>query len=451
MGRRGHRKKNREPITVKLERLQPKGAEGEDDAGRTWRVWAAPVGAVVSAWPGRKQSARRIGIETPSADAVAPACSLFGVCGGCQYQEMPLERQRAEKQAMVERLVGHASRPIRGDGAGYGYRNKLELSFGVRRFLPDDERDAPSEGDWLGFHPPGWFSKIVPVPQCPLASSGINAALEDVHDASLGPAWDNQAHCGQWRHVVLREGHHVVVNLVTHPSVDPASVERVADRLLARDEVGGVVWTTTDRLSDVASGDTQRTWGDPLVRLEMAGVQLALPHDAFFQVNTEGARVLFETVAEALGEPGDATLLDLYCGVGAIGLIVGQGHREILGVEVVDSAVQIAAGNAKANGISGRWIAGKVEDVLADLPLKGARHVVVDPPRAGLHPKVARFLSTYDAERLVYVACSPTSLARDRELLEDGGWRLDQLWTIDLFPQTPHVEAVARFVRPPTL
>ncbi len=447
MGRRGRRKKNRVPVSVHLRRLQPKGAEGEDAEGRTWRVWASPVGAVISAWPGRKRTARRISIETPSPDAVTPQCSLFGLCGGCQYQEMPLEAQRREKQAMVERLVGHQSAPIRGHTAGYGYRNKLELSFGVRRYLPEDEKDGESEGHWLGFHPPGWFSKIVPVPACPLASDGINAAIGLIQDADVSPAWNNQDHTGHWRHVVCREGDRVVINLVTHPDVHPPDVATVAEQLMATEEVGGVIWTVTDRLSDVASGETRQIWGEPTVSFEMGGVQLSLPHEAFFQVNTEGARVLFETITEALGDGHDATLLDLYCGVGAIGMIVGRQHRSILGVELIPAAVEVARENAEANGIAGRWLSGKVEDVLTALDIEGPRHVIVDPTRAGLHPKVARFLADYEADRLIYVACSPASLARDREILESGGWHMTALWTIDLFPQTPHVEAVARFIR----
>ena len=147
-------------------------------------------------------TARRIEIQAPSPDAVEPVCTS-SVCGGCQYQEMPLAAQRREKQAMVERLVGHPSAPVRGHTDGYGYRNKLELSFGVRRYLPEDDKDGQSEGEWLGFHPPGWFSKIVPVPACPLASEGINDAIALIQDAS-SPAWNSQDHTGHWRHVVSR-------------------------------------------------------------------------------------------------------------------------------------------------------------------------------------------------------------------------------------------------------
>jgi 23S rRNA (uracil-5-)-methyltransferase RumA len=447
VGGRGRRRKNREPIQVKLEALHPKGAIGTDEQGKTWRVWASPVGATVKAWPSRKHTARRIEITSPSPDAVAPVCEIFGLCGGCQYQEMPINRQRQEKQAMVEGLVGHPSAPIRGTDEAYGYRNKMELSFGVRRYLPEDEKDGQTEGTWLGFHPPGWFSKIVPVPTCPLASGPINTVIAHLAKNTPGPAWNNQDHTGHWRHVVIREGDTVVVNLVTHPSVDEAQVEAVATTLLAEEKVGGVIWTVNDRLADVAQGETRKIWGDPMVRFEMKGLKLQLPHEAFFQVNTAGASVLFDTIGEALGPAENTSLLDLYCGVGAIGLVLGGGYERVVGVELIPEAIAIAKENAAANNIASEWHAGKVETVLKDLNIPGPKHVVVDPPRAGLHPAAASFLAKMDADVLVYVACSPASLARDAEVLKAGGWRLEALWTIDLFPQTPHVEAVARFVR----
>jgi 23S rRNA (uracil-5-)-methyltransferase RumA len=324
----------------------------------------------------------------------------------------------------------------------------LELSFGVRRYLPEADKEADPHGDWVGFHPPGWFSKIVPIDACPIASDGINRVVGAIAAAVPGPAWDNQNHTGHWRHVVIREGEGLVVNLVTHPDVDPQAVKDVATRLAAIEGVEGVVWTVTDRMSDVAQGETRAVlYGESTVSIELGGVKMALPHEAFFQVNTEGAAILFDTISEALGAPSGATLLDLYCGVGAIGLVLGQQFDRVIGIELLESAIEVARSNAVANGVNGEWYAGAVEAVLPTLNIDGPRHIIVDPPRAGLHPKAAEFLAGMAGEVLVYVACSPSSLGRDREVLEKGGWRLENIWTVDLFPQTPHVEAIARFVR----
>lgn len=448
VGRRGRRKQNREPIELTLDHLEPKGVGGVDQAGRGWRVRNAPVGAVVSAWPGRKGSARRLEILTPAPDQVSPPCPVFGLCGGCQLQEMPLSSQRIHKQKMVEELLEHPSAPIRGADPAYGYRNKIELSFGTQRYLPEAEKDGERHGDFLGFHPPGWFSRIVPVPHCAIASERINTVIETVQSALPTPAWNNVEHTGAWRHLVIREGEEILVSLVTSSTVDEAQVEQVGQRLANIDGVGGVLWICTDRLSDVAQGEVKRVLhGTPELTMRTGAIDMRLPHDAFFQVNTAGAAVLFDTIREALGENKAPTLLDLYCGVGAIGLAMAEDYEKVIGIELLESAVECATANAERLGLSGEWFAGKVEEVLPTLKLDGPRHVVVDPPRAGLHPKSASFLAQMSGDVLVYVACSPKALARDRILLEEGGWRMDGLWTVDLFPQTLHIEAIARFIR----
>jgi 23S rRNA (uracil1939-C5)-methyltransferase len=446
VGRR--RRGPRQPIAVRVDHLTPKGPAGLDGDGRTWRVRAAPIGAEILAAPGRKHTARRLELITPAPDAVEPQCPVFGVCGGCQLQEMPLAAQRREKQRMVERLVEMASAPVRGADSAYGYRNKVELSFGTRAYTREVDAESDTTGDFLGFHPPRWFSKIVPIDGCPLASPAMNAAIAAVASDLPGPAWDSRAHTGEWRHIVVREGSGVVVTLVTTPDVDAAQVQTVADRLAAVDAVRGVVWVVTDRLSDVAQGDERAVlYGVSHLEVTLGGVRMHLPHDAFFQVNTAGAEVLIETIREALGPPQGGGLLDLYCGVGAIGLALGRAWSPVIGIDITESAIALAKHNAALNEVGGQWHAGKVEDVLPGLVVERPSAVVVDPPRAGLHPAAARFLAGLDADVLVYVACNPASLARDKVVLEAGGWILERLWTVDLFPQTPHVEAVGRFVR----
>lgn len=458
-------RKRRPTIVVTLDRLDPKGPSGLDAQGRRWRVRTGAVGAVVRVQPGRKGTARRIETVTPAPDAVVPRCPVYGRCGGCQLQEMPLVRQRQEKAAMVRRLVASTSPAAGRDDAAafhaptgapaaYGYRNKLELSWGTRAYWADAEKERPKDGHFLGFHPPGWFSRIVPVASCPLASPAMNAVIEAVADLRLAPAWDNQAHTGIWRHLVLREGspdpqgNRLLVTLVTSSSAPARQVEAVAERIVEAGGVRGVLWVSTDRLSEVAQGEVRAVLhGSDTLQIALGPVQLELPHDAFFQVNTEGAKRLFATIAEALGEGG--TLFDLYCGVGAIGLYVGRSFDEVVGIEQQGAAIEVARTNAARAGVRGRWFAGTVEALLPELLAKAPSplKVVVDPPRAGLQPKAARVLARLDADALVYVACNPVALARDRAALEAGGWRLVDVWTVDLFPQTRHVEAVARFVR----
>lgn len=463
MGRK--RRRHREPVVVTLDRLEAKHTSGLDAEGVRWKVRGAPVGGVVRAQPGRKQTARRLALSAPGPDSVSPPCPAFGTCGGCQLQEMNLAAQRREKSDLLRRLIDVADdapvvmHPVVGVDQAYGYRNKVELSWGTHRFVPESDLDAVRAsgtsliGSFVGFHPPGWFGRIVPLRNCLLATPAMNEVLERIADLGLQPAWDTREHTGTWRHLVLRdagtpEAPQVLVTLVTSSDADPQALEAAAACLDDLSWVTGVVWVVTDRLAEVAHGELRAVLrGEPTLRFTLSGVTLTLPHDGFFQVNTPGAHLLVDTVRTALGDAAGGTLLDLYCGAGALGLTLAAPFDRVIGIEEFAPSIETARSNAAANGIDSEWHAGRVEDVLPTLALEGALHLVVDPPRAGLHPRAARFLADLKAESLVYVSCGPASLGRDRKVLEEGGWQLAEVWGVDLFPQTHHTEAVARFVR----
>jgi 23S rRNA (uracil1939-C5)-methyltransferase len=444
------------PCTVRIDGLDERASTGVDAEGRRWKVRNGPVGADLHVAPGRNQTARRLAVERPAPDAVDPRCPVFGVCGGCQLQEMPLDAQRQAKQALVTRLVGAEGvvvHPIRGAPAAYHYRNKLELSFSPRRFVPEGEPAPPPGGSWLGFHPPGWFAKVVPIPGCPLGTPTMNRLIAEVAAAAPEPAWDTLAGAGGWRHLVLREDTdgRLLVTLVTSATVTGEQVEALAARFIEWPEVRTVLHVANDGVAEVATGRIAAVLkGAPTLEMTIGApagpLHLSLPHDGFFQVNTAGSERLFAVIDEALGDT-KGTLLDLYCGVGVIGLSLAHRYARLIGVELHAGAIEIARENARRNHIQGEWTAGTVEAVLPTLRLEGPLAVVVDPPRAGLHPSAARFLAGLPAEVLVYVACNPASLGRDRAVLAEGGWRLEALWSVDLFPQTPHVEAIGRFVR----
>ena len=179
---------------------------------------------------------------------------------------------------------------------------------------------------------------------------------------------------------------------------------------------------------------------------DLLGVRFDLSRESFFQTSTEGAEVLYRTVGEAVGEARE-TLLDLYCGTGSIGLVLADRARRILGVEEVEAAVADARKNAERAGVEAKYVASKLEDALDVLEGLDDVVAVVDPPRVGLHPKVAKRLAAFSCDTLVYVACKPGSLGRDAAILCEGGWTLTDLWPVDLFPQTGHCEVVGRFVR----
>lgn len=437
-----------------LDQLEHGGVSGLDPTGRRWTTRAGPIGGAVLLARGRKGEGRRLALEAPGPHWTAPPCPVFNVCGGCQLQEMDLDTQRTAKAALVSRQVGFPSHPPDGAPLGYGYRNKLELSFGGWRYVTDQEKasgQTATPGSFLGFHPPGWFARIVPVERCALATPTMNAVLAAVWADLPGPAWDNQTHGGQWRHVLLREGTDgVLVALITTSDTPEDAVRAVGDRIAAVAGVTGVIWVVRDLPSEVAQGELRAVLhGAPELSIRLGGVDLGLPWDAFFQVNTGGADVLLGRIREALygDEAPSGTLLDLYCGVGALGLALAPKGGQVIGVELNPSAIPVARENAARLGVSGAWHVGAVEAVLPTLRWEAPARIVVDPPRAGLHPDAARFLAAQQADVLVYVACNPASLGRDRAVLEAGGWRMTDLWTVDLFPQTRHVEAVGRFTR----
>ena len=453
----GRRNRPRPPAPLALDRLDAKGPSGVDARGRRQVVRTGAVGAILEVRASGKGKAERLDLLEPAPDQVTPPCPVFGLCGGCQLQEMTLHRQREEKALLVARQVGADCNSCEGAPAAYGYRNKLELSWSPRRYTAVAPADrAQMEGSWLGFHPPGWYSRVVDVGGCPLGSPDMNSVIAAVQAHACSPAWDNAAHTGWWRHLVLRQGDDgVLVTLVTSSACPEAEVQALAARLGKLPAVSGVLWRVNDGLADVATGPLRAVlFGSEALSLRAGDRTLRLPPDAFFQVNTEGAAVLFDRIGKALWLPDDleqgpvgGTLVDLYCGVGAIGLYLAERFDHVVGVEMLESAVQTARDNAVANGVAGSWHAGPVEDVLPKLDLPEPRRVVVDPPRVGLHAKAAAFLAKLDAGVLVYVACNPASLGRDRAILEGGGWELDGLWAVDLFPQTRHIEAVGRFVR----
>ncbi|MCB9763408.1 MAG: 23S rRNA (uracil(1939)-C(5))-methyltransferase RlmD [Alphaproteobacteria bacterium] len=457
----GRRKRHTPPFEVRIERLESGALGAGVYEGRPVLVRGAPPGAVVRVAPFRRKKgalhARRLALVEPPPDAATPRCGQFGLCGGCAFQELRLDAQRREKRALVRRtlapLDGVEDLGVRGAADAYGYRNKVELSFGVQRYLSDADHAAgrPIDGLWLGFHAPGRFDRVVDAPRCELISEPLNAVLAAVRahlERSALPIWDPRSHQGFWRHLVLREattGQRLVAIYTAPPLDEPAARAELDALAAALPEVTGVCWFVNDRVADAAIGELRAVLrGQPWIEEALGPRRYRLSPTSFFQTNTPAARVLYDAIGELAGQ--GARLLDLYCGTGAIGVYLSDRFDAVLGIELNPHAVEDARANAALNGLDNVvYVAGPVEDHLPEI--RPGDVAVVDPPRVGLHPRAARWLAEQPLERLVYVACKPASLARDREILETGGWRMTRLCTVDLFPHTGHVEAVALFTR----
>ena len=461
----GRRKKFRPPFEMFVERLGERGVGVGRCEELTVQVRGAAPGTTIEVQAGRTRrgvmNGRKLRLVDGGEGGVEPRCAVFGLCGGCTLQEIDLQHQRVAKREHVEGLFdleGVRCHGISGAEAPWEYRNKFELTFGTKRYLSEEEMasGAPMGGRFVGFHAPGRFDRIVESPRCELMPEGLRKIVAVVKEwlatSALKP-WDVHTHEGFWRHLVLREtttGERLVALYTAEPP--EGAVEELRGLAEALPGVDGVLWYVNPRVADAAIGDLREVLrGRDWIEERLLGLTFRLSSTAFFQTNTPAAEVLYEVIRHAAvavdpPERPNRTLLDLYCGTGSIGLSLARDFEKIVGVEINEEAVVDARANAERNGVeNASFFAGAVREVAMEL---SAEVVVVDPPRAGLHPKVAQWLPRLpEVERIVYVACKPGSLARDREFLEAAGWRMTDLWCVDLFPQTGHVEAVGLFQR----
>jgi 23S rRNA (uracil1939-C5)-methyltransferase len=369
---------------------------------------------------------------------------------GAPWQVLPYERQLEEKEAQVrdalERIGGFEAPPVEPivpPLQRLRYRNKVEYSFG-------------EEGDGelvLGFHRPGRFDLIDDIELDILASERVDEVREAVkawcREEGL-TAWDRESQTGLLRNLVVREGRRtgqVQARIVT----SPGSQFRV-DELAAATPADSFLWTRAEGVAETTrGGDTRSVKGPAFLEEELSGLRFRISPDAFFQTNTEMAELLYGAAAEFAGLTGREKVLDLYCGIGTIALVLALDSGEVWGVELVEEAVADAIQNAKLNGVdNARFFAGDVRLVMRELLEQSGSPdvVVVDPPRAGLSQKVVRRIIEAGARRIVYVSCNPTTLAPNaRQLVDDGGYELRTVRPVEMFPQTPHIECVALLER----
>jgi 23S rRNA (uracil1939-C5)-methyltransferase len=392
-------------------------------------------------------------VLTPSADRVEAPCAYFGRCGGCRLQHMAYPAQLAFKAKQVrdclERLGGLGAfelRPILPAPEAYGYRNKME-------FTVVEDAGAPA----IGLHQADRYDVVLDIERCLLQSETMNRLLDTLrHEARARrlSAYDQGSGQGLLRFVSLREGRRTgeaMVNIVaTTPDVEALGplAERLRERVPA---TASVVLNVNAKKASVAVGTEEHLLlGREHIRESLGGLTFQVSANSFFQTNTVQAERLFGIVEEACALAGGETALDLYSGTGAISLLLARRCRWVYGIEVAAAAVADAVRNARENGIENcTFLAGEVRHVLPILMRDGVRAevVVADPPRAGFHPKALHALAALGPERLVYVSCNPATLARDLGDLVRQGYRLEWVQPVDMFPQTPHIEAVARLRR----
>jgi 23S rRNA (uracil1939-C5)-methyltransferase len=403
----------------------------------------------------KRNHAEALALEVvePGPERVDAPCAHYPACGGCRFQDLAYEAQIAAKEGQVRealRRIGGLQEPplepILPAVEVFHYRNKLEYSF----------TQTPS-GAALGFHKAGRWDEVLDIERCWLTTdlgNAVRLAVRDWARSEQLPAYDQAEHTGYLRHLVVREGRNTgqaLVQLVTAPGGLKSARESFVETLRRFPEVRSIHWSVNDRPAEVTNLPTKLLWGEEAIEEELNGLRFRVRPNAFLQTNTAMAERLYGIAVECAELTGEETVYDLYCGIGTIGLTMAREALTVWGVEVSEESVACALENADLNGITNTaFFAGEVADSLEELADRAGRPdvVVVDPPRAGLSGKALRRMARLEAPRIVYVSCNPTTLAGNVKTLQDEwGYRLESVRPVDMFPHTPHVEAVALLTR----
>ena len=376
-------------------------------------------------------------------------CPHYGNCGGCSYQTISYENQLNYKKEQIEKLFKDEDLDIKllgieGSPVVQGYRNKMEYTFG------DEHKDGPLA---LGMHKKGRFYEIVSVEDCNIVDKDFTKILMGTlkYFQDLGiKHYNKRSHTGVLRHFVVRKAlstGEILVNLVTSSQgeINQGEFVNMLKELQLEGELTGILHTTNDNLSDTVQADKiDLLEGRDYIVEETLGLKFKISPFSFFQTNTFGAEKLYSIVRDFAGDIDDLTVFDLYSGTGTIAQIMAPVAKKVIGIEIVEEAVEMAKENAKLNGLNNvEFIAGdvlKAVDELEDKP----DLIVIDPPRDGIHPKAINKIIDFNPKTFVYVSCNPVTLTRDLKIFMERGYRVEKAKLMDMFPMTPHCEVVVR-------
>lgn len=389
----------------------------------------------------------------PAPNQVQAPCSHFGQCGGCTYLHLSYEDQAALKEEQVKKLLDgvlckqekrYEFIPIKHSPVCKGYRNKMEFTFG------DSCKDGPLE---VGLHKRGSFYDILTVSDCRICDEDYRTILTATRDYFAGlelAHYHRMQHTGYLRHLLVRKAAktgEILVALITttQQKVDLAPYVQMLLELPLTGKIAGILHTENDSLADVVRSDeTHLLYGQDYITEELLGLKFKISQFSFFQTNSLGAEVLYQTAREFIGDlgKGEKIVYDLYSGTGTIAQMIAPVAKKVIGVEIVEEAVEAAKENAALNGLSNcEFIAGDVLKVLDEVEEK-PDFIILDPPRDGVHPKALKKIIDYGVDRLIYISCKPTSLVRDLEMFLECGYQVDKAVPVDQFPWTANCETI---------
>ncbi|MDE5933250.1 MAG: 23S rRNA (uracil(1939)-C(5))-methyltransferase RlmD [Lachnospiraceae bacterium] len=414
-----------------------------------------------------KAEGRLLEVIEPSCLEIESPCPHFGICGGCIYLSLPYGEQLGIKEMQVKKLLdavlakqgGYRFEGIKPSPACFGYRNKMEFSFG------DEVKDGPLS---LGMHKRGSFYDIVSVTDCQIVDEDYRKILKCVRDYFISlqdrgvfvQFYHRLRHTGYLRHLLVRKAAktgEILIALVTTTQIpeqcggifsEAAMLEEVKDALLAlplQGKIAGILHTQNDSVADVVQSDkTEILYGQDYFFEELLGLKFRISLFSFFQTNSLGAEVLYQTardyiVDQIIAEEGstsqaDKVVFDLYSGTGTIAQLMAPAAKKVIGVEIVEEAVEAARKNAELNGLHNcEFIAGDVLKVIDEIEER-PDIIILDPPRDGVHPKALHKIIRYGVEQILYISCKPTSLVRDLETFLGNGYVVEKAVAVDMFP-----------------
>ena len=403
-----------------------------------------------------------------SPDRVDPFCPHFDDCGGCTWQYLPYPDQLRYKQqfvAEIMRRIGGITEPgplptIGCDSDKY-YRNKLEFSFGAKRWIPEAEVAAGIEiadRKALGFHVRGRFDRILHIDNCFLqrdpSNSILTAARHMANEMEL-PYYDPATNLGFIRGVMIRtsQSGEVMVVLVIKEDQADIAIEFLNGLVAAVPEISSAHYIVNPTTNDsLAAHPAQHVSGSPVITEHCGSLRFAIHPKSFYQTNSAQADRLYGVVHQWADLKGDETVLDLYCGIGSIGLSLSDRARRIVGVEYVPEAIECAKENADLNSIeNAEFYAGDVRELLKNAgtpnglgnatPIPQPNVIILDPPRAGVHPDVITELLRLRPKQIIYVSCKPPTQARDLTRLTEL-YGIERIQPVDMFPHTFHIENI---------
>ena len=404
---------------------------------------------------------KAIDILEPSPDRLDPFCKHFGTCGGCKWQMLPYEKQLAFKQQeAVQNLVRIGKielpevLPIVGSANTIHYRNKLEFTFSNKRYLTNAElnnENISAQQNALGYHAPGIFDKVIDIDECYLMDDVNNRIRNTVREIAVEnnfSYYNIKEHTGWLRNIIIRycSTGELMVNICINHEDEPNRLILLNSLLSKVPEISTLLYTINPKWNDsIYDLEPVVYHGKGYAIEKLEDFEFIISPKSFFQTNTRQAEQLYSITRAFAGLTGTETVYDLYCGTGSIGIFLSKQAKKIIGVEVIEDAIEDARKNAALNNIHhATFFAGDVIKICNDefFEQHGRPDVIItDPPRAGMHEKLVIKLLEMEAPKIVYVSCNTATQARDLSLLSEK-YQVVKVQPVDMFPHTHHIESV---------